>query len=378
MNRGGTSALQTFGIGTVSSGILNTKTVVLISVAYLCLSIVQYRYAIRRNCPCQTDDVNSTVVPGKGFINADSQDVDVSISNSAPTSCLRYSDRADSLLQADAKVLCLKSPYGQTFNRIIAVANTLASAAEDYPHFGTMRVGLDFNYSIWYDSFAERLSPTPLTANVSSGQRPGLFEPLLHHFAGECTFTVTGEAMYWKLGLQSARNNRLQTILPKLKFRREAERILQDLRQQHGKRTIVTVHRRDLDGQRQSFARNKAYSMCHDTVSGDGTMLPPTYGQVATVDQLVDIDYGMVVSDLDDLYNNDTLILLLTDRQVPELDATFPLIGNYTFAVESWLMTLSDIHFGNPFSTVDYVVYTWRRDYARKGLNTMRPQACYP
>jgi hypothetical protein len=86
----------------------------------------------------------------------------------------------------------------------------------------------------------------------------------------------------------------------------------------------------------------------------------------------------MVVSDLGDLYNNDTLILLLTDRQVPELDATIPLIGNYTFAVETWLMTLSDIHYGNPLSTVDYIVYVWRRNYARKGLNTMRPQACYP
>ena len=55
-----------------------------------------------------------------------------------------------------------------------------------------------------------------------------------------------------------------------------------------------------------------------------------------------------------------TTVVLFTDSQVPELDNTFPIISNHSFPVQAWMMALSDAHYGNPFSTVDIVVYFWR------------------
>jgi hypothetical protein len=286
----------------------------------------------------------------------------------------------------DASVLCLTGEpmYGQTFNRIITVANTLAAAAHDYPHHGPMRVGLDLEYSRWYDSFLERPELVP-----NQEQR---YETLLFYYEGECTVKVGGELMYWKFGENAVQSQRLHTLLPKLKFRRQAEQVLQQWRAAallaHQDTTLVTVHRRNLDGKCQSIAYNNVYSLCHGNRTshgGSGPMItdPPRYGQLATLDQRVavcDWDHNMILNDLKEQGNNhgQVSIMLLTDGQVPALDRTFPRIGNFSFPVEAWLMALSDVHYGNPFSTVDYVVYTWRRDVLGKDLHTMRPSTCYP
>jgi hypothetical protein len=358
--------------------------------AYLCLSTLQFVFPITlgHNTTYNTALTTNCSKPEKSPVVAQLSNA---VGSESYAAAAYYSTATIALpppaVLPDASVLCLTGEpimYGQTFNRIITVANTLAAAVHDYPHHGPMRVGLDLNYSRWYDSFLER----PELVQNKEGHR---YETLLFYYEGECTVKVTGEIMYWKFGENSVQSQRLPTLIPKLKFRRQAEQVLQQMRSlTSGKAdTVVTVHRRNLDGKCQSIAYNNVYSLCHGNRTshgGSGPMItdPPRYGQLATLDQRMAIcnwDYATILKDLKEQSSHDygqISILLLTDGQVPALDRTFPQIGNYSFPVEAWLMALSDIHFGNPFSTVDYVVYTWRRDVLGKDLNTMRPSTCYP
>jgi hypothetical protein len=69
-------------------------------------------------------------------------------------------------------------------------------------------------------------------------------------------------------------------------------------------------------------------------------------------------------------------VVLFTDGQVPDLDNTFPNIFNESthLMVEMWIMTLSDVHSGNPQSTVDGVVNLWRKG---RGKGVVHPEECY-
>jgi hypothetical protein len=93
------------------------------------------------------------------------------------------------------------------------------------------------------------------------------------------------------------------------------------------------------------------------------------------------MDYNMVVKAIEktSMTNNAYKVVLLTDHQVPSLDETFPLVSNYTFPVEMWIMTLSDQHYGNPMSTIDLIVYYWRSLLHKRSTNKVQqfPNACY-
>jgi len=76
------------------------------------------------------------------------------------------------------------------------------------------------------------------------------------------------------------------------------------------------------------------------------------------------IDYDGVVRHLRNVTTQSTRDLpsiLFTDRQVEEKDQTFPLVGNYSMLEEMWMMVQSEIHYGNPMSSVDLVLHHWRQ-----------------
>ena len=74
-------------------------------------------------------------------------------------------------------------------------------------------------------------------------------------------------------------------------------------------------------------------------------------------------------------FNPDGLpLVLFTDGRRPELDETFPIIDNHDFLTQFWMMVLSDIHVGNPASTVDRIVMHWR--YAQ-GRQNIEPSRCF-
>ena len=70
-------------------------------------------------------------------------------------------------------------------------------------------------------------------------------------------------------------------------------------------------------------------------------------------------------------HTNISNIIYCSDDQRPEYRKTFKHVDKHDFNIQLALMTLSDYHFGNPQSTIDYVL-----TYVRK-KNKMYPEECY-
>jgi hypothetical protein len=154
-------------------------------------------------------------------------------------------------------------------------------------------------------------------------------------------------------------------LIPKQSIRLEAEEALatySDNRQ----RQIITVHRRHLEGQCVERAVQAKVACIH-----------PAAKTKLSTNQLVDTckyDYNMIRNKhKPTIDQNASIVVLMTDHQVPKLDETFPIRSNYSFAVETWMMVQSDLHYGNPQSSVDYCVAVWRAGQGR----TTHPRACY-
>jgi hypothetical protein len=85
------------------------------------------------------------------------------------------------------------------------------------------------------------------------------------------------------------------------------------------------------------------------------------------------------------LYNANVIptsvTVLCTDEQRPEFDEMFPIMSSDGFHTELWLMILSDIQYGNPMSSVDYLVSAWRASSNQNTNNWTtvlpHPQVCY-
>ena len=105
--------------------------------------------------------------------------------------------------------------------------------------------------------------------------------------------------------------------------------------------SFTSVHRRHLDGQCIRRIRNKE-TFCINREWKDSS--PCTW----------------------DGKQFDKKVVLFTDRQNPSLDKTFDNIARAPFAVELCAMTLSATHYGNPASSVDYLVSQWRN---HQGMN---------
>jgi len=54
-------------------------------------------------------------------------------------------------------------------------------------------------------------------------------------------------------------------------------------------------------------------------------------------------------------------VILFTDGQAKEYDESFPIRGQNEMMEELWMMVQSEIHVGNPMSTVEMVVHHWRQ-----------------
>jgi hypothetical protein len=162
-------------------------------------------------------------------------------------------------------------------------------------------------------------------------------------------------------------SQQLQHLLPKKTFRDEAEEAL--LRYSNGgTQKVITVHRRHLEGECKNRARSGKVACGKD---------PSLVKPLMSTNELLDTcnyEYSMIQNKHRvDLEQNKSVVVLCTDRQVPQLDDTFPIQSNYSFPVETWIMAKSDVHYGNPHSTVDLVVAVWRTG---QNLRT-HPEQCY-
>lgn len=237
------------------------------------------------------------------------------------------------------RVLCITGPiFGRTFNQIIGTAAALKIVtSSEHNVNGTTIVGLSPDYSRFYIEF---LDPR---------------DDILIDYEGPCVAAYTPREIFYALE-HTMLKNELRQLIPKAVYRAEAEAALAAYTL-----PVTTVHRRDLEGWCIRRAKNLEFIHCPN---GDVT----DQLQVSDFVDSCNMEYSMLAN----ATQGPSSVLLLTDGQVPELDATFPLVSNHSFPVQTWIMTLSAVHYGNPLSSIDFLVSYWRGDDA-----DTRPRACY-
>lgn len=255
--------------------------------------------------------------------------------------------------------LCIKGSrwYGRTFNRILELANALAMIADDVSNNTTVNetkqtfIGLAPNLSEWYETFFDARKDIRL------------------NYDGPCFSEWTSKDLFFIKEYKNSKKSRqqLQNLLPKKDFRAEAEKALASY-SNSGKQQVITVHRRHLEGVCSKKAMGVSVACVKDRLQVKRSM---------STKELLDTcnyEYNMIQRrHKDDLEQNKSVVVLCTDQQVPQLDDTFPIRSNFSFPVEAWMMAKSDVHYGNPHSTVDLVVAVWRTGQNRR----THPEQCY-
>ena len=250
------------------------------------------------------------------------------------------------------KVLCLSGDsYGRTMNQYLQLATILHQLGIN----GTSVVGFKNPlFASFYTTWFEPRDDILVSYDIDAPCDAEYDAVTLHYlfFADK-----------WK---QVA--YQFETLMPKASIQEEAERAMQEYAGPSNV-PVTTVHRRDLEGACVLFAENKNLVTCPN-IQSSLEMSSADYREACL------IDYPKIAN-----ATQGTTVVLYTDGQVPELDATFPITSKHAFPVQSWMMAISHVHYGNPFSTVDLVVYFWRMALAKsKGDHRdrhMRPSACY-
>jgi len=261
---------------------------------------------------------------------------------------LRYDDQAINKSRSSRKLsrpFCLTGPFfGQTSNNIIELGKMLDMLRREGEN---RRLGLDEEWSAFYQ--------------MNFDMRDDV---LLHYYKDDETSSISCEKVYdarkafysqdWNL-------THLINLLPSAKIQKTADEIMSTW--PPGK-DYISVHRRELNGWCHLFAKCSKVRHSNCTRVRDKRQTCSTDLRL----KACDIQYEMVP-------NPDELpVALFTDGQAPTKDATFPYIfknSDVDILVEMWLMTKSKKHWGNPRSTLDIVVSSWRR-----GLG-MAPEKCY-
>jgi hypothetical protein len=272
-------------------------------------------------------------------------------SNQNPTKTNTKESNHESSLRSPAKVLCLSGePYGRTMNQYLQLATILHQLGINNTTVVAFKNPLFTSfYKTWFeprdDIIVSYDDDAPCDAEYDAVTLHYLFfkekwKPVAYQF---------------------------ETLIPKASIREEAERVMKEYAGPSNL-PVTTVHRRDLEGACVLFAEQKNLIACPNIRSSQ---------ELSVIDykNACLIDYPMISN-----ATEGTNVVLFTDGQVPELDETFPTISKHKFHVQAWMMAISDVHYGNPFSTVDVVVYFWRMALSRTtGSNNieMRPTACY-
>jgi hypothetical protein len=246
------------------------------------------------------------------------------------------------------KVLCwYDKPYGRAMNQYLQLATLLHQATLLN---GTHRTVVALRHSAYNNFFRDWFDPR---------------DDVLLDYRGRCDQSYNASTlfyMYYPNGWQDVAAQ-FQTLIPKASIRAEAAAALQEYRGPQ-QRPVTTVHRRDLERGCNSKALQRHGITC-PSVSAAQEM------PVSDLVNACQLDYPMIKNE-----TNGTQVVLFTDGQVPKLDRTFPIRSNHSFPVQAWMMATSAVHYGNPFSSCDTVVYFWRMGLST-ARGTMRPEACY-
>jgi hypothetical protein len=270
--------------------------------------------------------------------------------------------------------LCIQGArwYGRTFNRILEIANALAILADNSNDLlAVSDVGSQ------NDNNMKQTRINPIQKETFIGISPSLSEwyeefldlrpDIVLNYTGPCLSTWMSKDLFHHNVYKNSRKSRqqIQKLVPKESHRVEAEHAIAAYSKM-GQQQVISVHRRHLEGMCVKKATQGSVACINRRVRG----------KLSTKELLdtCNYDYNMVrAHHAATIDNNESVVVLFTDNEVPALDETFPIRSNYSFPVEAWMMTQSDVHYGNPHSTVDLVVAIWRGEMGR----TTHPSACY-
>jgi len=313
--------------------------------------------------------------------------------------------------------LCLfrrKYFFGRTCNRVLTIARGLRMARDI--HQNTTMLGSQGDQDVakllligqkWIGFYPQILDPHPdiLFAKEEKGKNPHpeIFSTMELDgkiFNYTCQRIVDDEVAYF---YQVDIHKEISELRPREDLQEHALEILRDhynltipttdsksstnldlFRQQRRPLPFVSVHRRWLEG--------GCYNLSNKTAVLSTATPKCTTLLLKKICDLSFSSMGLLVPELfrrfsgyrDGKLNSLNKIILFTDGQVPEKDATFPVQYNTNLSLsyityipeginlgrigtgsmimlEISMMLLSEFHFGNPLSSVDLLVQEWRK-----------------
>jgi hypothetical protein len=231
---------------------------------------------------------------------------------------------------------CLTSHlYGGTSNQILSIMWAWKAASKERKLLRLASINRQYDrefqfLSHWYDLFDESSIPFFLLDGVTDER---------------CASFESYESAY--LDMLNNKAEGLTLPMP----RRE----LQETVMKHP-RIHISVHGRSLE----------------DTCSIAPLICPYKTDQSEVIDLC---DYHLQrVSELFQIKNKDQVILFTDGQNQPMIDS-YVHVDSRPFLEQLWAMVQSDLHIGNPKSSVDFLVYLWRKQLGR--VNGIEPQACY-
>jgi hypothetical protein len=163
-----------------------------------------------------------------------------------------------------------------------------------------------------------------------------------------CAVRETMENTFWDMFQMRAANVTLP--VPRRDFRDRVER--------DPRKISVSVHGRSMDGN------------CHESVFVCTTVMADKSSVVDTC------DYSEPrIREVFDIHDENVGITLFTDGQNEAAIQTYGVVDDRPFFEQLWAMVLSPHHIGNPKSSMDFLIYLWRRQLGIPGV--MEPAACY-
>lgn len=274
-------------------------------------------------------------------------DTAYSFTAEAPNQALLPKSQMDAInndaQDAEKLPICLNPPfYAGHNNQIISIARALEEA-----HLNSTKLVLGLG---WHHMYSTTFELHPDIVLLPKTELPLLPERCLTTLTGKDAFFLRGGPYHYKNYFL----REVTELVPKQEIRQKAMDVISS---DYHNRSFISVHRRWLE------------DSCYERAQ-----LRKNFGSVesCTTEEMVracNFTFPGIPNP-----NNRTLVLL-TDGQMPSMDQTFPIQDKQNLNVQMWMMTQSETHYGNPASSVDWVVMHWRRSL---GKLSMEPAACYP
>mmetsp|Transcript_7130 Transcript_7130/g.11339 ORF Transcript_7130/g.11339 Transcript_7130/m.11339 type:complete len:314 (+) Transcript_7130:39-980(+) len=251
-----------------------------------------------------------------------------------------------------APCLAITGEYGNNFNKLIEMYKAIYRVQHDenleyieLENYIPLYVDpkLDAPTRTWFQWFHNFFDVSTFPLEVTGGGVLPIFSRCRAKVTAEALFyseTKMNESKYWDM------------LHPRERYKEKAVAFMQGLRAAHPGRLIVSVHKRGFEGN------------CGHFVSSFSSKKHPEWYCGMTVNSL---EQNILPAYRLDPTN--VLVVLVSDGQDPEGDASFNLTYKGSFLSAVWLMTLTDFHIGTNASTIDVVVSNWR---GHQGTNVGR------